>query len=243
MPTKHFGALVGLAGLLVLAHAVQGCSQTQEAATPDRTPSQPASTILSLPRPDTGGEVPLERALTGRRSVREFAARGLSTAQVGQLLWAAQGVTDREGRRTAPSAGALYPLELLVVLPEGSFRYLPAEHALAGVRDGDLRPVLRSAALGQEAVADAPLVVVIAAVPARTAAKYGDERAMRYVLLEAGHAAQNLLLEAVVLGLGAVPVGAFDDARVAAILGLGPGEVPLYLVPVGYPLDDALPTG
>jgi SagB-type dehydrogenase family enzyme len=177
----------------------------------------------------------LEEALARRRSIRELSGEPLTIAEIGQLLWAAQGVTDAQGRRTAPSAGALYPLELYAVTPQGVFHYLPAQHAIQAVRDGDLRPRLRSAAFDQAPIGDAPLVVVVAGVTARTAAKYGTERARRYVDLEAGHAAQNLLLEAVALGLGGVPIGAFDDAAVSAVVGLGSGEEPLYLLAVGHP--------
>ena len=136
--------------------------------------------------------------------------------------------------RTAPSAGATYPLELWAITAAGVQRYVPDAHALRLVRSGDIRSELADAALGQRFVADAPLIVVVAAVPSRTAARYG-ERAGRYVALEAGHAAQNLLLEAVALGLAGVPVGAFDDAAVARTVGLDVGEVAFYLVPIGRP--------
>ncbi len=198
-------------------------------------PAGRSGTVLVLPSPLTRGPLSLEEVLLGRRSVRDLSDRELTEVEIGQLLWAAQGVTDTEGRRTAPSAGALYPLELYAVMAAGLFHYEPARHALALVRGGDLRGRLRAAALDQTAVGAAPLVVVVTAVPARTEARYGPERAMRYAHLEAGHAAQNLLLEATALGLGAVPVGAFDDAAVGSLLGLTAGEVPVYLVPVGHP--------
>lgn len=230
--------VTGAGSLLALAVATQSCVPAPATGSPGPT-MPPAPTVLLLPSPRTVGAVSVEEALASRRSVREFASRPLSSAQVGQLLWAAQGVTDVQGRRTAPSAGALYPLELYAVSAQGTFRYLPDEHALATVRKGDQRQELRAAALGQDAVVTAPLVVVIAAVPARTAARYGQERAIRYIQLEAGHAAQNLLLQAVALGLGSVPVGAFDDSRVAATLGLPSDQMPLYLLPVGYPAGAA----
>ena len=191
--------------------------------------------VTPLPAPDTAGEMSLEEALAARRSVREFEARALTEAELGQLLWAAQGTTDGRGYRTAPSAGALYPLEVYVATADGLFRYEVDRHALAVVRRADLRPALHEAALGQAAVGRAPAVFVIAAVYERTAAKYGAERSPRYVHLEAGHAAQNLLLQAVALGLGAVSIGAFDDAGVQQALGLPEEEQPLYLIPVGEP--------
>ncbi|NJD26887.1 MAG: SagB/ThcOx family dehydrogenase [Chloroflexi bacterium] len=186
----------------------------------------------ALPSPMLHGQVSLEEALAARRSVREFAPAALTDAEIGQLLWAAQGVTSADGRRTAPSAGGTYPLELLAVTASGVHRYLPKTHSLRVVRSGDVRAELAEVALEQRFVADAPLVVVVAAVPSRTAARYGA-RAERYVALEAGHATQNLLLQAVALGLVAVPVGAFDDAAVAWVTGLDAGEQALYLVPIG----------
>jgi SagB-type dehydrogenase family enzyme len=179
------------------------------------------------------GQMSVETALAQRRSVREFEARPLTAAELGQLSWAAQGVTDERGYRTAPSAGALYPLELYVATADGLFRYEPGQHALVAADEADARPALYQAALRQDPVARAPAVFVIVAVYERTAVKYGSERTPRYVHLEAGHAAQNLLLQAVALGLGAVPIGAFDDAGVQRAMGLPAEEQPLYLIPVG----------
>jgi SagB-type dehydrogenase family enzyme len=203
-------------------------------------PAAPGSTpggwreVEALPSPRVDGQVSLEAALQGRRSVRSFGDTPLTIEQIGQLLWAAQGVTDDEGHRTAPSAGATYPLELDVVTADGLARYLPDGHRLAWRGAVDLRATLAEAALGQAAVLEAPLVLVISGVQERTAARYG-KRAERYVAMEAGHAAQNVLLEAVSLDLGAVLVGAFDDVAVRRLLGLADGEAPLYLVPVGHP--------
>ena len=202
------------------------------------TGSTPTMTSLgseeALPSPSLAGRISLEEALQARRSVRSFTAEALTRAEIGQLLWAAQGVTDADGHRTAPSAGALYPLELDVVTADGLARYVPDGHRLARRGPADLRPALRQAALDQPAVGEAPLVIVISGVVERTAARYGTERAERYVALEAGHAAQNILLESVSLGLGAVPVGAFDDAAVRRVLALADGEAPLYLIVVGH---------
>jgi len=207
-------------------------SQARSAPSPPAMPG-PGSGLVALPSPDLDGGLSLEEALARRRSERSFSSEALTRAEVGQLLWAAQGVTDGQGRRTAPSAGATYPLELYAVIPEGVYHYLPAGHALSLVRAGDVRGELGAAALGQESVAAAPLVVVITGVVARTAARYGS-RAERYTWLEAGHAAQNVLLQAVALDLGAVPVGAFDDARVRDVVRAPADEAPLYLLPVGH---------
>lgn len=188
----------------------------------------------ALPEPRRVGEISLEEVLERRRSVRVFADTPLSAAEIGQLLWAAQGVTGDAGYRTSPSAGALYPLELYVGTSEGLFRYDPVRHALFLHAPGDRRPDMRAAGLHQDAIGDAPAVFVIAAVFERTAVKYG-RRAPRYVHMEAGHAGQNLLLEATALGLGAVPMGAFDDARLTDALSLPDDQAPLYLIPVGHP--------
>jgi SagB-type dehydrogenase family enzyme len=201
----------------------------------------PRPQVLALPAPQLKGRLTLEEALALRRSVRDFSDTPLTPAELGQLLWAAQGITHPPGRRTAPSAGALYPLEVYVVTREGVYHYEPEQHRLAVQAAGDVRRALFEAALRQEAVSEAPAVIAIAAVYARTAQKYGDpasgagERSSRYVHLEAGHAAQNILLQAVALGLGAVPVGAFRDEEVKRALALPPDQQPLYLIPVGHP--------
>jgi len=170
--------------------------------------------------------------MAGRRSIREYGESPLSLDELSQLLWAAQGVTAASGGRTAPSAGGLYPLEVYVVTAEGAHRYVPDGHYLETLNDADLRVELMRAGLDQSAIGDAAAVFVIAGVVSRTEATYGD-RAERYVILEAGHAAQNLLLQAVALGLGAVPIGAFRDDEVQGTLALPDGSQPLYLIPVG----------
>jgi len=191
--------------------------------------------VVSLPAPVQAGQVSLEAAIARRRSVREFKKTPLTARELSQLLWAAQGITHAEGYRAAPSAGALYPLELYVVTSAGLFHYEPHRHRLVCRSDGELRAALARAALDQDAVSQAPAIFVIAAVYARTAHKYGAARTPRYVHMEVGHAAQNLLLEAVALGLGGVPIGAFDDDRVHKVLALPAEEKPLYLIPVGHP--------
>lgn len=195
---------------------------------------------VALPRARRAGGVPLETTLSERRSVREFRAGALNLADIAQLLWAAQGVTARGGYRTAPSAGALYPLELYAValrveqLAPGVYRYDPAEHRLQLVAPADESTELARAAYGQYWVSEAAVILVLTGIERRTTRKYG-QRGERYVLLEAGHAAQNALLQAVALGLGASVVGAFDDERVRKALGLEAGGRPLYLIPVGRP--------
>jgi SagB-type dehydrogenase family enzyme len=191
--------------------------------------------VIMLPAPLLEGPISLEEAILGRRSVRAYGDQPLSLGEISQLLWAAQGVTDPRGFRTAPSAGALYPLELYIVLPEGVYHYEESVHQLTSIQGGDVRADLCQAALGQDAVREAPAVVVVTAVYARTVSKYGSERGPQYVHLEAGHAAQNLLLQAVCLELGAVPIGAFYDQQVQEVLGIPADHQPLYLIPVGHP--------
>ena len=203
-------------------------------APPATSPTSAPS--AALPPPDTIGGMSLTETLTRRRSVRQFTDLPLDRTQLSQLCWAAQGLTDpARSRRTAPSAGALYPLELYVVTAAGVDHYLPARHSLEPHASGDVRLALSAAALHQEALRQAPVCFVIAAVTERSAVKYGT-RAERYCFMEAGHVAQNILLQATALDLGAVPIGAFDDDRVAAVLKLPPGQRVLYLVPVGHPL-------
>ena len=157
----------------------------------------------------------------------------LTLEQIGQLTWAAQGQDAASGYRTTPSAGATYPLELFVVTGDGLFHYLPAEHSLEKVTDHDLRAELASAAWGQEFIEAAPLTLVFAARFSRTTKRYG-RRGVRYVYMEAGHAAQNVHLQARALGLDSVAVGAFDDASVSKVLSLPNYLEPLYLVVVGH---------
>ncbi len=192
-----------------------------------------ASEIV-LPPPSTEGQVSIEETLAKRRSVRRFLAEDLTLEQIGQLAWAAQGVTSERGFRTAPSAGALYPLELYLLTKDGVFRYIPKGHKLVRLSQEDKRNQLAEAAYRQSFVGDAPLDFVITGVYARTSAKYGD-RAVRYVHIEVGHVAENVHLQAVALGLGSVPVGAFTDEAVSNILGLSAEEAPLYIIPVGHP--------
>ncbi|HEX6230791.1 MAG TPA: SagB/ThcOx family dehydrogenase [Actinomycetota bacterium] len=230
-----------LAGLLLVTLGAAACGSEADEAVPSATravdasaASEEAIEVLELPAPRLGGEVSLEEALAARRSVRGFTDEPLALEDLSQLLWAAQGLTASWGGRTAPSAGALYPLELYLVARDGVSHYLPDGHRLEVLAEDDRRAALARAALGQEAVADAAAVVVIAGVYERTAQKYGD-RAVRYVHMEAGHAAQNVLLQAVALGLGAVPIGAFEDRAVREALGLPTDHEPLYLIPVGHP--------
>ncbi|MHC4157693.1 MAG: SagB/ThcOx family dehydrogenase [Planctomycetota bacterium] len=188
---------------------------------------------ITLPKPNQDGVKSLEQAIATRRSRRQFSPQSLTLEQIGQLVWAAQGQDAGSRFRTAPSAGATYPLELFVVTSDGFSRYLLAKHALEKLTDQDLRAALASAAWGQEFVEAAPVTLVFAAEFSRTTNRYG-QRGMRYVYMEAGHAAQNVHLQAEALGLGSVAVGAFDDTSVSKVLSLPDCLEPIYMVVVGY---------
>jgi SagB-type dehydrogenase family enzyme len=182
----------------------------------------------------------VEQALHERRSLRDYRDAPLTLDELSQLLWAAQGLTHPAGWRTAASAGALYPLELLAAvgqvdgLAAGVYRYSPEHHSLTLIRTGDQRAALSVAALGQESVAQGAVVLALAGVYERTSGRYG-QRAQQYVHMEVGIASQNIHLQAVSLGLGTVFIGAFQDDRVQTILGLAADERPLCLMPIGRP--------
>lgn len=189
---------------------------------------------IKLPQPNTSGTISIEGTLLKRRSVRSYTDEDLSIEEISQLLWAAQGVTDSRGFRTAPSAGALYPLNIYITKSDGTFAYNPTSHELIKLSESDIRRPLYTAGLYQEAIADAPAVFIITAVFQRTTKKYGD-RGIQYVYIEAGHAAQNLLLQATALDLGGVTIGAFIDEQVSDIMALSTEETPIYIIPVGHP--------
>ena len=193
---------------------------------------------IELPAPTGEGSVAVEEALAKRRSIRSYARSPLTLQEVSQLLWAAQGATDRDGGRAAPSAGALYPLEVYLVATEvtgleaGIYRYLVEPHRLESVAAGNLRDKLTAAAWGQDWMSRAPAALVVTGVVARTAGKYGG-RAGRYVHMEVGAVAENVYLQAAAMGLGTTLVGAFDDQAVAQLLGLAAGEEPFAILPLG----------
>jgi len=194
--------------------------------------------IIKLPRPKRTGRMSLEEAIVKRYSLRNFRKEELSLEEISQLLWSSYGQRDVDSvtgaSKTVPSAGALYPMEIYVVSPNGLFHYLPEDHILERMSEKDLRSSLSSAALWQGAIAEAAVNFVIACVYERICFKYG-ERGVRYAHIEAGHIAQNIHLQAVSLGLGSVPIGAFSDAGVQKALSLPKDNVPLYIIPVGHP--------
>ncbi len=194
---------------------------------------------IQLPSPNYKSNTSIEEALLNRRSVRDYKTESLSLSEVSQILWAAQGITDTaEGLRTAPSAGALYPLEIYLVaanvkdLNPGIYKYSPQDHTLQKISEGDKRREISDASLKQESISSSSAIVVITAIYERTSVKYG-KRTERYVDMEVGHVGQNIYLQAVSLGLGTVMMGAFEDDALKKALNLPDNEHPLALYPLG----------
>ncbi len=201
--------------------------------------------VLKLPSPVTAGTMSIEEAIFRRRSKREYLDKPLDGFQLSQLLWASQGITEpKSGLRVTPSAGGTYPLEVYAVVGEncvkdlraGIYRYSPKDHTIVLVASGDFRTDLSAAALNQEWVAKARVNFVVTAVYERTTQVYGS-RGIRYVNMEAGHVGQNVYLIATAMGLGGVVIGAFHDEQVQSVLRLPKDQVPLYVIPVGYPKE------
>ena len=197
------------------------------------------SNIIELPEPRLESSISVEQALLNRRSVRSYKKQPLTIAEVGQLLWAAQGITEKSrGFRTAPSAGATFPFEVYLVagdvtgLPAGIYQYDYQHHRLMLRREGDFRAKLSESALGQTSITNGAISIVLASIYERTTQRYGD-RGIRYVYIEAGHIAQNVFLQAIALGLGSFPIGAFNDNNVQKMLRIPQNEIPLYILPVG----------
>ena len=195
--------------------------------------------VIMMPKPMIKGKISLEEAINKRRSERTFRDVHLTAEDLSQILWAAQGKTDPGGLRTAPSAGAQYPLDIYVVIGkvkgsgEGLYHHDPQRHSLRLLYEGDLRRSLAEACLGQMFIADAPIVIVITAEYERITDRYG-ERGVRYAHMEVGHVGQNIYLQAEALGMGTVVIGAFRDRVVSKSLRLPEKHRPLYVMPVGY---------
>jgi SagB-type dehydrogenase family enzyme len=197
--------------------------------------------VIKLPPPAKKGTVSVEEALQGRRSTRRFANRALSLAQISQLLWAADGINNPQGKRTAPSGRAAYPIDLYLVagergvnnLPSGVYRYVVADQALEPVAKGEFRPAVAKACNSQAWIAEAPAIIVIAGDYKRSEAKNGNKGPL-YTHIEAGLLCQNVFLQAGALGLGAGVAGGMNDKALAQAVKLPPGEIPFLVMPVGY---------
>ena len=197
---------------------------------------------MRLPQPEVIGHVPLEKTIKSRRTIRSFVARGIALKDFSQLLWAAQGIIEQGGfRRSVPSGGALYPIDVYALVGEngveeiesGVYHFEPRTHEITLVKEGDLRGELAKAALGQMWMAAAPVTLIVTAEYKRSSSKYG-ERGVRYSMIEAGHVGQNIFLQAEALGLGAGIVGAFNDREVIWVAKLSQDHEPLLIMPVGY---------
>ncbi len=194
---------------------------------------------IDLPKPKNINTISLHQALAHRRSVRAYQDKPLNLQEISELAWAAQGITSsRMGGRTAPSAGALYPLELYIVVKRardfeaGVYHYLPKDHKLVQLSKQKVSRQLANAALGQMFISEAPVILVITGNYSVTTSKY-RERGIRYVHMEAGHVAQNIYLQAESLDLGTVTVGAFVDDKIKDTLHLPQAQTPFYLMPIG----------
>jgi SagB-type dehydrogenase family enzyme len=211
------------------------CQDNRESKTMQKTNNE----IIQLPEPIYKSNTSVEEALLKRRSVRDYKPEPLSIAEVSQILWAAQGITDDiDGLRTAPSAGALYPLEIYLVaanvkdLSAGLYKYNPQSHSIKKIFEGDKRTEISNASLRQESIESSSVLVIITAIYERTSVKYG-KRTERYVNMEVGHVGQNIYLQAVPLGLGTVMIGAFEDDKLKKALDLPADEFPLAVYPLG----------
>ena len=195
--------------------------------------TQEGDMLIKLPKPEFTNKS-IEQCIEQRRSIRSFNDKALSLQEISNILWVAQGITDNErGYRAAPSAGATYPLILYYATKNGLFEYIPKSHGIKQTMEKDLRKDIAKAALSQMFIADAGMVIIITAIFENTTWRY-KERGVRYVHIEVGHCAQNIHLEAVALGLGSVPVGAYHDDELKELLELDQEE-PLYIIPVGFP--------
>jgi SagB-type dehydrogenase family enzyme len=213
----------------------------------DQTTTNQGDGIIKLPDPSLTSDVSVEEALQNRRSIRDFKNVALTVDQVSQILWAAFGITEprsfptflRGGLKTAPSAGALYPLDLYLVcgnvtgISAGIYKYVAEDHSLELISSGDVRKDLADAALNQDFIADAAISIVYTAIFSRTTQKYGERGRERYVCMDLGHSAQNVYLQATAMGLGTCAIGAFTDKMVSMVMLLPDREEPLYIMPVG----------
>ena len=197
---------------------------------------------MKLPLPKWQSKVSVEQAIKQRRTTLSFTSQSLDLNQLSQLLWSASGITEASGyKRAAPSAGALYPMDVYVVVGQnrvppiraGVYRYEPGKHQLSEVLKGDMRSSVARASLSQTWMADAPLTMVITAEYRRATVKYG-KRGIKYALIEAGHIGQNIFLQAQALGLEAGIVGAFHDAEVIDAMSIPSAHAPILLMPVGH---------
>jgi len=197
---------------------------------------------IKLPSPQLEGKMSVEEALARRRSRRVFKDYPLTIEQVSQLLWSAQGITEeRNGLRTAPSAGALYPLDIYLVvgkdkvedLKVGVYHYNPLQHSLTTILEEDKRREIDQACLSEDFIKDAPVSLIITAEFSRITDIFGEQR-FYFAYMEAGHAAQNVYLQVESLGLATVVMGGIKEKDISQALNLPDQHIPLYVMPVGH---------
>ena len=252
MTLTRRASIAALVLAMTLTLDVSAQQPTAEQGVPESTPE-----AIALPSPRHDGMLSVEKALSERRSLRVYSDEALTVPEISQLLWAAQGITNERdapsrwnqdyewqgGYRTAPSAGALFPLELYLVaanvagLSQGVYKFVPRDHSIIKVADGDRRGDIFDVGLRQASIARAPALIIIAAVYARTWVKYGD-RSERYIFIETGHVGQNIYLQSAALGIGAVMTGAFDDEGLKAVLRMPDDEEPMAIMPIGRARDE-----
>lgn len=232
---------IARSALVALAVAVLP-TVSPAARRPAKKPNAAKLETVQLPAPRLTGPVALEQAISKRRSIREFIKKPLDYAQLGQLAWAGQGITQKQkGLRTAPSAGATYPVTLYFATQDGLFVYQPQGHRLQQLQNTDLRARLAGAAFNQKAVADAGCDIILTGSTRKMRTKFAN-KSRTYMLLEAGHIAQNIQLQAVALGLGSVTIGSFDARSILKLLRRGTDYEPIYIIPVGYPTEQGTTT-
>ena len=197
---------------------------------------------MKLSNPSFDGPISLEKAIKGRRTVRSFSSTKMTEPQCSQLLWAAQGITEDRGyKRSAPSAGALYPMDVYAAVgkdavngvEEGVYHYNPTDHVVTRILKQDIRKDVARASLEQMWMAHAPMIIVITSEYSRIIVKY-RERGIAYAIMEAGHISQNIFLQSVALGLSAGIVGAFQEEKIIQCMGIPRQHIPLIIMPIGY---------
>lgn len=243
-PNKRVLAILAVTVVVLLGTMFLGCAQNQGAGEEKQEIENQAEQV-ALPSEqeivdELEPDITLKESLSERRSVRDYSDEKLTVTELAALLWSAQGITEEQtGYRTAPSAGATYPMEVYAVvenvdgLERGIYRYSPNEHTLEHIEDGVFNEDLKQVSLGQDPVGDASVNLVVTAVYERVMDRYG-ERGKRYAKMEAGHISQNIYLACSALDLGTVAIGAFEDEQVIELLQLKDGEYPLYIMPVGF---------
>jgi SagB-type dehydrogenase family enzyme len=237
------GLIILLVGLSVVSLAQYEYPRRSRTSSTARSRSQASQLrTIQLSEPNLTGALSLESAFAQRRSTREFSSKKLTLSQIGQLAWAGQGITDpAAGLRTAPSAGALYPITLYIAIYDGLFVYRPQSHSLEQVLNVDIRGRLAAAASNQNAVAEAPCDIIVVGSVTKLMPRYQNQ-SRKYMLLEAGHVAQNILLQAVGLDLAGVPIGGFNASGVNNLFQMSRDMEPLYIISVGHRLTEARET-